>query len=106
MVKELKTRISKLEKKLAQLKTYLRIEEKANTIKGVEAEISKPDFWTDSKRAEELIRELKSAKAVNEPYSRLLKQSNELKELLDIVDETDIKTLDELAKDVELVERR
>ena len=74
MVKELKLRISKLKKKLNQLKVYLRIDERVKTIKDVEVEISKPDFWSDSKRAEGLIADLKAAKSVNEPYSKFLQQ--------------------------------
>ncbi len=101
MIKELKEKILRLEEKLNRLKVYLGIEEKAKTIKDVEAEISKPDFWTDSKRAENLIAGLKSAKAVNEPYSRLLQQCHELKELLTIVEESDHSTLGELSRDIE-----
>jgi peptide chain release factor 2 len=89
MIGELKDKIKKLEKKLKQLKVYLRIDERVKTIKDVEAEISKPDFWTDSKRAEKLIGELKSAKAINEPYAKLLKRCKETEELLDIVEGTD-----------------
>ena len=101
MIKELKEKILRLEEKLSQLKVYLGIEEKVKTIKDVEAEISKPDFWTDSKRAENLIAGLKSAKSVNEPYSKLLRQCNELKELLTIVEEADHDTLAELSKDID-----
>ena len=105
MVKDLKERISKLEEKLSRLKAYLHIDDMAKTIKEVEAEISKPDFWTDSKRAETLIAELKSAKSVNGPYSRALGQCNELKELLEIVENTDHNTLAELSGDIDIVEK-
>ena len=105
MIKELKLRISKLKKKLDQLKVYLRIDERVKTIKDVEEGISKPDFWSDSKRAEALIADLKTAKSVNEPYSRLLQQCNELKELLDIVEDTDSDTLAELNEDMDALER-
>ena len=105
MIKELKNRITKLEDKLNQLKIYLRIDEKVRTIKDVETEISKPDFWTDAKRAENLIAGLKSAKAVNEPYSKISGQCNEIKELLTIVEDTDHDTLAELSKDIDAVEK-
>lgn len=105
MLKELKDRIRELEEKLNQLKLYLHIDEKARTIKDVEAEISKPDFWTDSKRVEKLMVELKSAKSVNGPYVKLLQQSNELKELLDIAEEGDQDTLTELDKDIKGLEK-
>lgn len=105
MIKELKEKIKELEEKLNQLRVYLRIDEKVKTIKDVEEEISKPDFWTDSKRAERLIGELKSAKSVNEPFAKLLNQSSELKELLDIVEEDDQETLAELSEEIGTLER-
>jgi peptide chain release factor 2 len=105
VLKELKERIIKLEESLKQLKVYLRIDEKVRVIKDVEAEISKPDFWTDSKRAERLIVEFKSAKAVNEPYTKLFKQCNEIKELLDITEEEDEGSLEELNKDTNTLEK-
>ena len=70
----------------------------------MEAEISKPDFWTDSKRAERLISELKFAKSVNEPYSRLFQQCHELKELIGIVEENDEASLAHLSQDIKTLE--
>lgn len=105
MLKELKDRISKLEEKLNQLRSYLHIDEKQKKMKDVETEISKGDFWTDSKRAEKLIAELKSAKSINEPYAKLLKQCIELKELLDIVEDNDQATLAELKRDIDALEK-
>ena len=105
MIDELKKRISKLKEKLDLLKVYLGIDEKAGKIKAVEAEISKPDFWTDSKRAENLIAELKSAKSVNEPYSKLFRQCNDIKELLGIVEDADHASIAELAKDIDALEK-
>jgi len=101
MVNELKKRISGLKDKLDKLSAYLGIDDKVKTIKEVEAEISRPDFWTDSKRAEKLISALKSAKAVNEPYARLRRQCRELEELIDIVEEDDENTLAELSRDAD-----
>ena len=105
MVSDLKNKVSKLGKKLEQLKIYLRVSEKVEIIKRVEAEMAKPDFWTDSEKAEKFIAELKSAKAVSDPYANLAKQSKELKELLEIVDEEDQDSLAELSRDIERLER-
>ena len=105
MLSDLKERLSKLKNKMSQIKVYLDIDRKVRTIKDVEAEISKPDFWTDSKRAEKLIGELKAAKAVNEPYAAAEKKCRELQELLDIVDEKDADTLKELSKDMDSIEK-
>ncbi|MBU4375927.1 MAG: peptide chain release factor 2 [Candidatus Omnitrophica bacterium] len=105
MLKELKERITQLEKKLAQIGTYLAIDDKVRTIKDVEAEIAKADFWTDSKRAEKLINELKSAKSINDPYALIAKKCAEIKELIEIVDESDSETIVELSKDIDGVQR-
>ena len=105
MLKELKAKISELEKKMAEIRGYLDIDKKVQTVKDVEAEIAKSDFWTDSKRAEKLIDELKSAKAINEPYAAAEKKCKELRELLDIVEENDADTLNELAGDINSVEK-
>lgn len=101
MLNDLRNEISNLEKKLAQIRTYLAIDDKIRAIKDVEAEIAKPDFWTDSKRAERLINELKSAKAINEPYAIVAKKCAEIRELVEIVDEGDFETIDELSKDMD-----
>ena len=105
MLSDLKNRILKLEKKMSQIKGYLGVDKAAQTIKDVEAEISKPDFWTDSKRAEKLIGELKSAKAINEPYSIAEKKCQELAELLTIVEENDADTLNELSRNADSLEK-
>ncbi len=105
MIEDLKNKVKEIENKLAQLKGYLRIDEKSSVIKEVEAEISKPDFWTDSKRAEKLIAELKSAKAVHEPYSRLFRECDELRELLDIAEGEDMETAAELKGDIDRLEK-
>lgn len=105
MLNDLKNKISDLKRKMAEISGYLDIDKKVQTIKDVEAEIAKSDFWTDSKRAEKLIGELKSAKAVNEPYAAAEKKLKELRELLDIVEDNDADTLNELANDINSVEK-
>lgn len=105
MTKDLRERIAKSEEKLGQLKVYLSIDERIKTVKNVEEEIAKPDFWTDSKRAEKLIAELKSAKAAYEPFAKISKQLTELKELLDIVDDKDEQSLTELEREAGAAER-
>ncbi len=100
MLNELKERTKELEKKLAEIRTYLAIDDNVRVIGDVEAEISKADFWTDSKRAEKLIGELKSAKAINEPYAILAKKCAEIRELIEIVDGDDFETINELSKDI------
>ena len=105
MIEDLKARVREIEKKLEQLRLYLRVDENGATIKEVEAEISKPDFWTDSKRSERLIAGLKSAKAVYEPYSKLSRECGELKELLHIAEGEDDDTISSLKGDVDALER-
>ncbi len=106
MLNELKERLKELEKKLSQIRGYLAIDAKAQTIKDVECEIAKPDFWTDSKRAEKLINELKAAKAINEPYAIIAKKCLELSELVEIVDEKDAASINELEKDMDGIQKQ
>jgi len=101
MKKELKERLDALDKKIVLLRRYLGISEKSDTIKGIEGEISKPDFWSDANRSDELIGRLKRAKAVKEPFDRVERQSAELSELLGIVEDGDQDTLNELAGEIE-----
>ncbi len=105
MLNELKERIKQLEKKLSQIKVYLAIDAKVQTIKDVECEIAKGDFWTDSKRAEKLINELKAAKSINEPYAIIAKKCLEVSELVEIVDEKDAASISELEKDIDGIQR-
>lgn len=105
MLKELKERIAQLEKKLIEIRAYLAIDDKVRAIKDVEGEIAKADFWTDSKRAERLIGELKSAKSINEPYAIVAKKCAEIKELAEIVEESDTDTINELNKDIDGVQK-
>ncbi len=102
---ELKNRVKELTQKLKTLEVYLSIEEKEKTVRDIEQEIAKPDFWTDNKRAEKLIVELKNARAVRDPYSRARAQCHELAELIDIVEEDDEDSLKQLRQDIDRVSR-
>lgn len=62
--------IKELEKRIEKLYIYLKIEEKENLIKEKETLTLKDDFWNDAKKAETVLKEIKSQKNWTEGYSK------------------------------------
>lgn len=73
-------------------------------IKAIQDKISTPDFWGDSARAHTVMKDLKSLKAVVEPFENHQKKLSDLNELLSLSGE-DEEFLRSIAADVEMVEK-
>lgn len=63
--------------------------------------MSKAGFWSDSEKATRLINELKSLKAVIEPWEKAYKKLTELEEILSILKEEDKDLISTLDRDTE-----
>ncbi len=62
----------------------------------LETEIAGPDFWGNQDRANDIIKELKTLKSLLDPFLKVEKGLRELVELIDIVEEDDIKSVEHL----------
>jgi peptide chain release factor 2 len=66
----------------------------------LEAEISKPDFWSDEARSKEIIRELKSVKAVAEPFIKLEAELKDIRDIIGIAQAEDSEALKHFKLDI------
>lgn len=66
----------------------------------LEAEMAKPGFWDAPGKSQPVIQELKSLKAVSEPWSGYQQKLKELMELVDIIDAGDEQSLAEIKTDI------
>ena len=78
---------------------------KEKAIIELEKEMSLPGFWDDNKKANERIAKLKELKAVHDPWAKSKKETEDLKELLSIVDPSDTESINHLSEDLEKLER-
>ena len=68
-------------------------------IEEIERDMSAADFWKDNKRAQGIIAELKSLKSNYQPWEKARKKQDELKELVEIIDNHDSTSIGQLQKD-------
>ncbi len=73
-------------------------------VKALEREIASPDFWNDTKKANERIAVLKSVKIVFDPWQRLDDHLKETKELLSILQEDDVESLKHIDQEISRLE--
>ncbi len=68
--------------------------------------MSRPDFWADQEKAQKTVGELKRLKAIVEPLDDFSRRAGDLDELLTLAtEEDDEETLQEVAGDLERLER-
>ena len=97
MLSEIQLKLKELDSKLDELRNYLDIDKNEARLKELEASMASPGFWDNQEKARPVIQELKTARAVIDPYFQCRKEFDELGELLVIVDEKD----EEGAKEIE-----
>lgn len=72
-----------LEKRLVDLYSYLKIEEKEMELQEDELKTQDPDFWNDSKKAEALMKKIRSKKYWVESYKKIKTNVEDLKVLME-----------------------
>ncbi len=77
--------IQKLEKRVAILKDYLKIEQKVIKISNDEEKAADPNFWNNPKEAEVLMKEIRSQKKWVEDYNLAVSQVEELQVMLEFL---------------------
>ena len=79
---------------------------KESEIKGLESEIAKPDFWNNTKTANEKINQLKALKVVRDPWFFIDKALKEANELLGITEEADKESLEHILDELGGIEKK
>ncbi|MBU0759456.1 MAG: peptide chain release factor 2 [Candidatus Omnitrophica bacterium] len=97
MLSEIQLKLKELDSKLDELRNYLDIDKNEARLKELEASMASPGFWDNQEKARPVIQELKTVRAVIDPYFQCRKEFDELGEFLVIVDEKD----EEDAKEIE-----
>jgi peptide chain release factor 2 len=63
--------------------------------------MSDPRFWDDSEKSTRVVKELKSLKALSEPWDNAFKKYQELKELVDILKDEDNELISSLSANID-----
>ena len=103
--------IKELDKRISELNSYLKIDEKIAQIKEDELKSQDPQFWDDPKKAEEMLRVIKGNKFWVESYEKMKSNLDDLQVLIEFhsegeaeeseIDELYQQTINEL-EDLEL----
>jgi len=110
MLDEIKYKAAGFKKKFVQLRNFLDISSKKSEIERLQETMNAPDFWNDQDTAGKVVRELKYARSIVEPFERLAFKVDELEELADICSEDPdslpeiMQELDGLEPDIERLE--
>ncbi|MCM8781601.1 MAG: peptide chain release factor 2, partial [Candidatus Omnitrophica bacterium] len=99
-VKELKEEINRTKEILSSLRRYLDVEKKLAKVKEFEKVMTHPNFWDDSKTANDIISSLKNIKSTLEPYLELGKQLQDLEDLTGIVEDNDERSIQHLKENI------
>ena len=105
MLSEIKSKLKELDKKLSGLRRYLDIDKNEATLKELETKMASAGFWDNQEKARAVIRELKRARAIIDPYFECRKEFDELSELMVIVDGDDESSIKEIRSSLEKLEK-
>jgi peptide chain release factor 2 len=82
------------------------IDKKLSLVKEQEEKASEGDFWNDTKAAHKVLKEIKEAKRITEPWSKTFKDGEELQQFYEMArEENDNDTLLELANQANSLEK-
>ena len=99
--------IKNLLERVGKLKTYLEIDKKLITISNEEEKASNPDFWNDPKKAEILMRNLRTVKKWVTDYNKVKSDAEDVQVLYDFYKEGDAseeEVISQFNKTLELLE--
>lgn len=105
MLSEIKEKLKILDKKLSDLRNYLDVEKNEARLKELETRMASPGFWDNREKAQSVIKELKIARAIIDPYFQCRKEFDELGELLVIVGEGDEGGVEEISSSLRRLEK-
>ncbi len=93
-----------MKKNLRLLGGFFDLPGKRERIAVIQTEMSAPTFWEQSNQANKLVKELKTLKAIVDPYEESVKKVQDLKELAHL-SEGDAEFLQHVLKDLQVLER-
>ncbi|MFH1776550.1 MAG: peptide chain release factor 2 [Candidatus Omnitrophota bacterium] len=96
MLDELNIKLEELKARINELRGFLDVDAKKQGIQDCERQMFDPNFWQDSKKANEVVRTLKELKSNIESWERCFKEYNAIVELIPLVEPSDTKSLKEL----------
>jgi len=76
------------------------LETKNKEIEKLEHEMASPSFWNDSSKAQDVLKKRKALAYYPETWNKIREQCNDTKELLEMLDEGDKSSLEELKNDL------
>ena len=79
---------------------FFDLDAKNKEIEKLEFKMAQPGFWDDSSKAQGILKKRKALALYPETWNKLYKQCTDTKELLEMLDEEDKASLEELKKDI------
>ncbi|TMQ58196.1 MAG: peptide chain release factor 2 [Candidatus Eisenbacteria bacterium] len=84
---------------LAELRSYLDVEQRERRAGELEAKMAAPEFWSDPEAAQKIVSELKALRRIYEPYRELEREVKDAEGLIALVEqEPDESLADELER--------
>ena len=81
------------------------IDAKKQTIDTLSSDMSRQDFWNDEQHSTSVMKQLKSLKAAVEPWESAFRKYGELREMTDIVTESDVGLIEDLERNMQVLQR-
>lgn len=103
LIEELREKVKSLGERILELEKVLEIHNKNKRLRELELETADPNLWQDLERAKKLMQEKKNLERVINDYEKLRSGTEDLKQLLDLVEEKD---LSELAREIKDLEKK
>ncbi len=109
-LEELKNVADEATQRIAELGSFLKIDDRREKLNILEQKMADPDFWNNKEQAQATVAELSSCKNVIEPFNKLADEVGDFEVLMemaeedpDMLDEADM-TWKKLSKDLDKIE--
>jgi len=106
MFSEIKEKIKDAEAKLSNLRLYLAVGRNEARLKELESQLANPGFWDDQEKSRPVIQELKTVRAILDPYFEARKEFDEIGELTVLLDGEDKGSIKEILELLEKLARK
>ena len=109
-LEELKNVADEATQRIAELGSFLKIDDRREKLNILEQKMANPDFWNNKEQAQATVADLSSCKNVIEPFNKLAEEVGDFEVLMemaeedpDMLDEADA-TWKKLSKDLDKIE--
>ncbi|MFW6134703.1 MAG: peptide chain release factor 2 [Elusimicrobiota bacterium] len=107
MFEEYKKQITELQDEIKDIRGYLDIPSKNEKLENLRKETTKPDFWSDNKRARKIMKKLDSIKSDINIYEDIYQKASDISTLIQLAEEEKDKSVeDEISGEIKKLKRK